>query len=99
MQIKSPLLLATLGFALLAAGQASAASISAEQLKALGTGQNRADVIKTLGTPEASPRWANGTQSLVYPVRNGDSPSTRAYVTLGANDKVLSVQFSNDGSN
>ncbi|NSL53660.1 hypothetical protein [Uliginosibacterium aquaticum] len=98
MQIKSPLLITTLGLSLLAlAGQASAASVSTEQLKSISAGQSRAEVLKNLGKPDATPRWADGTQSLVYPVRNGDSPSTRAYVTVGAGDKVLSVQLDDDG--
>ena len=87
MQIKSPLLVTALSLSLLTiASQASAASVSTEQLKAVSAGQSRAEVLNTLGTPEAAPRWVNGTQSLVYPVRNGDSPTARAYVTLGAGD-------------
>jgi len=98
MNIKSPLFAAALGLAVLSvSAQAAGGKISEDQINTIKAGESKAAVIKTLGQPESSPKWLNGTHSLVYAVADATDATARAYVDVGPDNKVLRVQFGDDG--
>ncbi len=86
---------ATLGFAVLSV---SAQAAKLEQINAIHRGDAQTDVVQSLGQPRNTPTWLDGTHSLVYPVPTAIEPTRVAYINLGRDNKVINVQFSNDGS-
>ncbi len=89
-----PLLAAALGFAALSV---SASAAQMNQINAIQRGASQTEVIQALGKPLNTPSWLNGTHSYVYAVPGQLDPSRVAYVNFDRDNKVLNVQFSNDG--
>jgi outer membrane protein assembly factor BamE (lipoprotein component of BamABCDE complex) len=88
------LIAAAFGIAVLSV---SANAAQMKQINAIERGTSQADVIKTLGQPLNSPSWLNGTHSLVYKVPGALEPSRVAYINFGRDNKVINVQFGDDG--
>lgn len=95
---KTSLIASIIGFAIVSAS-ASAANLDANQFNKIRAGQTEAEILASFGQPAYSPNWPNGTHSLVYRVANAAKSSARAYVNIGADRKVVNVQFDDDGQN
>ncbi|MEN3110766.1 hypothetical protein ACFONG_02800 [Uliginosibacterium paludis] len=87
-------LAAALGAAVLSVS-ASAADIG--QINAIERGASQTEVVQSLGQPRDTPSWLNGTHSLVYEVPGALDPSRVAYINFGRDNKVINVQFGDDG--
>ncbi|MEN3110767.1 outer membrane protein assembly factor BamE [Uliginosibacterium paludis] len=96
MKLHLSLIAATLGLAAAAASAAPGAATE-RQINAIKAGQSQAEVLQTLGKPSYTPNWADGSHSLVYYVSDAHDHSTRAYIDVGRDNKVLDVQFGDDG--
>ena len=97
MNKNASIIAAVLGLAIVSAS--AQASVAVEQTKQVSSGLSQDQVIQRLGKPDNAPIWLDGSQSLVYELRNGDKAGSRVYVNLGRNKTVTSVQFGDDGSN
>ena len=51
-------------------------AVTTQQVAKIQIGQTEEDVIKTLGNPRSTPKWRNGTHSLVYGVVDRSSKPT-----------------------
>jgi outer membrane protein assembly factor BamE (lipoprotein component of BamABCDE complex) len=96
MKLHLSLIAATLGFAAAAASAAPGAATE-RQINTIKAGQSQAEVVQALGKPSYSPNWADGSHSLVYYVADAQNRTTRAYIDVGRDNKVLDVQFGDDG--
>lgn len=94
MNSKTSLIAAAFGFAVLSV---SAQAAKLEQVNQVKAGETQAQVIQTLGKPLNTPTWLNGTHSMVYALPSALEPTRVAYVNVGQDNKVVSVQFGNDG--
>lgn len=95
MNTKAPF--AAIAFGLLAASFGAHAATAPEQIQAVQPGQTRAQVEQALGQPESAPVWLNGTQSLVYQLADASDPTARAYINIGPDNTVRTVESSDDG--
>lgn len=99
MNLKTPALVAVLGFSVLSlSAQAASGDVTQDQVNSISAGQSAADVVNTLGQPINSPTWSDGTSSLIYAVTDDNDATQRAYVSI-ENGKVTDVQFGDDGGN
>ncbi|MDQ7990488.1 MAG: hypothetical protein REI09_12705 [Candidatus Dactylopiibacterium sp.] len=75
------------------------AKVSEEQLNVISAGQTEQEVIQILGQPTDTPRWTDGSQSLVYEIASTEGSGARAYVDLGPDSRVVNVQVGTDSGN
>lgn len=94
MNSKTSLIAAAFGFAVLSVS-AQAAHLS--QVNKVKAGDSQEQVIQALGKPLNTPSWFDGSHSLVYSLPSALEPTRVAYVNVGPDNKVISVQFGNDG--
>jgi outer membrane protein assembly factor BamE (lipoprotein component of BamABCDE complex) len=76
-------------------GQASAASshnVSQSQIDAVKAGESSNDVINTLGQPENTTKWMDGTHSLVYETNDTFEGIQHVYVDMNSSDQVVGVE-------
>lgn len=63
--------------------------VTTRQVEKIQIGQTQDDVIKALGNPRATPKWRNGTHSLVYAVTERTGKQT-LYVDIdNSTNKVI----------
>ncbi|MDB5887414.1 MAG: hypothetical protein JWM03_286, partial [Rhodocyclales bacterium] len=62
------------------------------ELDALHAGESRDQVIQTLGKPQSTPKWLDGSSSLVYELQTGGGDQF-AYVDLDNTGKMASVEI------
>lgn len=96
MKLHNALLASALGLAAVAAN-AAGGTATERQINTIRAGQSQTDVLQVLGKPSYSPNWADGSHSLVYYVSDAQNRTTRAYIDVGRDNKVLDVQFGDDG--
>jgi outer membrane protein assembly factor BamE (lipoprotein component of BamABCDE complex) len=77
-------------------GQASAAvandHVTQAQIDAVQTGESSSDVISTLGTPQGSTNWMDGSHSLLYQTSDNLQGTKRVYVDMDSSGKVIAVE-------
>lgn len=76
---------------------AMAGVVPKKALANLHAGQTEAEVIRRIGKPIERPCWLDGSHSLVYPVSRDGNTTSRLYVDVGANGRVLDIQYGDDG--
>lgn len=104
--MKSPIrfvsIAAALGLAIsLASGAASALTpsdhhVTQAQLNALSAGESSHDIIASLGQPENTPKWLDGSQSLVYETYDAAVGPEHVYVDVDSAGKMIDVYVSSD---
>jgi hypothetical protein len=78
-------------------GQASALTIASNhitqaQIDGLHSGETSDDVVNTLGKPNDTTRWMDGSRSLVYQTYDTLQGTERVYVDLDSSGKMTSVE-------
>ena len=88
----------TLAATLLAATLAlpAHAAVFAKAVDSIQKGETETQVLQRLGKPDDAPRWLDGSRSLVYRLRGGEQSYARAYIDIGADGKVLDVQYGSE---
>lgn len=95
MKTKLITLVATLVAAVSVSAHAAGGAATKDQLKAVA-GKTEAQVLETLGQPQMSLTWDDGSRSLVYGVSDAENGRDRAYAQIGEDGKIADVQYSDE---
>jgi hypothetical protein len=94
-RITLSILLSSLALATLP-GMASAATpdnhVTEAQIDALQNGESGSDVMQSLGKPDSTTKWMDGSQSLVYDTYDSLEGRQNVYVDLDSSGKLSSVE-------
>lgn len=71
----------------------SAHNVTQAQIDGLRAGEPVSEITKTLGTPENTTAWLDGSRSLVYDLVSSGEPAKFAYVDLTRDGKLAEVQI------